>query len=213
MAFTETQVTSSRGRLDKRRAILDAALRVFGEVGYPGATVDAIAAEAGVAKPTIYNHLGGKENLFRAVMLDAAGDWHARPLAAVRSLPAEPGNLRDELLRVGYQLVECMRSDRAWMMRRLLDSEVARFPELYEEVQLRGSAEVLDTLAGRLALVANGGLLDLPDPTRAASQFMALVSDRLAVLAAMGTRPLAQSVVDETVTSGVETFLRAFATR
>ncbi|MFJ4687030.1 TetR/AcrR family transcriptional regulator [Streptomyces sp. NPDC088789] len=213
MAFTETQVTSSRGRLDKRRAILDAALRVFGEVGYAGATIDAIAAEAGVAKPTIYNHLGGKENLFHAVMLDAAADWHTKPLAAVRSLPAKPGDLQAELLRIGYQLVECMRSEHAWKMRRLLDSEVARFPELYEEVQLRGSAEVLDTLAGRLALVANGGLLDLPDPTRAASQFMALISDRLALLAAMGTRPLSQSVVDSTVTSGVETFLRAFAAR
>ncbi|MEU0690050.1 TetR/AcrR family transcriptional regulator [Streptomyces uncialis] len=213
MALTETQVTSSRGRLDKRRAILDAALRVFGEVGYPAATVDAIAAEAGVAKPTIYNHLGGKENLFRAVMLDAAGDWHARPLAAVRSLPAAPEDLRAELLRLAHQLVQCMRSERAWTMGRLLDSEVARFPELFEEVRVRGSAEVLDTLAGRLALVANGGLLDLPDPTRAASQFMALVSDRLPVLSAMGTRPLSQDTVDETVTSGVDTFLRAFAPR
>ncbi|MFF6008462.1 TetR/AcrR family transcriptional regulator, partial [Prauserella flavalba] len=33
--------------------------------GYPQARVDQIAAEAGVAKATVYNHFGDKENLFR----------------------------------------------------------------------------------------------------------------------------------------------------
>ncbi|CAI7980952.1 hypothetical protein FRAHR75_930008 [Frankia sp. Hr75.2] len=47
-----------RGRLDKRRAIVEAALRVFSRHGYTEATIDMIATEAGVAKPTIYNHLG-----------------------------------------------------------------------------------------------------------------------------------------------------------
>ncbi|WP_024803588.1 TetR/AcrR family transcriptional regulator [Nocardia sp. BMG51109] len=212
MAATEIPVTP-RGRLDKRRAILDSALEVFGEVGYPAATVDEIAARAGVAKRTIYNHLGGKENLFRASILDAAQEFHASPLRAARSLPADPEDLRAELLRMGYELVRCMRSERVWLMRRLLDAEIARFPELYEEVQLGGSGEVLDMLAGRLALVANNGHLRLPDPTRAASQFVALVTDRLAMLSGSGTLPLSDSIVDETVSAGVDTFLRAFAPR
>lgn len=212
MASMETQITA-HGRLDKRRAILDAALRVFGEVGYLAATVDAIAVEAGVAKPTIYNHLGGKENLFRVVMLGAAQQWHASPMEAVRSLPAKPEDLRVELLRVGHRMIDCMRSEESWRMRRLLDAEITRFPDLYDEVQLRGSAELLDAFAGRLALVANNGLLELPDPTLAASQFMALVSDRLTMLSAMGTRALPQSLAEDTVSSGVDTFLRAFAPR
>lgn len=63
---------ADRGRLDKRRAIVEAALRVFAQVGYAQASLDVIAAEAGVSKPTIYNHLGSKENLFRYVMTETA---------------------------------------------------------------------------------------------------------------------------------------------
>jgi TetR/AcrR family transcriptional regulator, mexJK operon transcriptional repressor len=54
-----------RGRIDKREAILAAAGEVFGREGYAHAGVDVIAAEAGVAKSTVYNHFGDKETLFR----------------------------------------------------------------------------------------------------------------------------------------------------
>ncbi|WP_131770844.1 TetR/AcrR family transcriptional regulator, partial [Candidatus Protofrankia californiensis] len=60
---------TGRGRVDKREAILAAAFEVFARKGYEGASVDLIASEAGVAKPTLYNHLGSKENLFRLVMV------------------------------------------------------------------------------------------------------------------------------------------------
>jgi len=55
------------GRIDKRQAILDAAFTIFARDGYYLAGVDAIAAEARVAKHTIYNHFRDKENLFREV--------------------------------------------------------------------------------------------------------------------------------------------------
>ena len=71
-AARETTAQTPRGQMQKRQAILDAALSVFVREGYGLAGIDAIAAEAGVAKPTIYNHLGGKENLFRIVMIEAA---------------------------------------------------------------------------------------------------------------------------------------------
>jgi TetR/AcrR family transcriptional repressor of mexJK operon len=41
----------------KRRAILDAATKVFLAEGFAGASMDAIATAAGVSKPTVYNHL------------------------------------------------------------------------------------------------------------------------------------------------------------
>lgn len=62
-----------RGRIDKRQAILEAAFRTFAREGYGQSCVREIAAEAGVAKPTIYNHLGDKETLFREAMLAAVG--------------------------------------------------------------------------------------------------------------------------------------------
>ncbi|WP_241483058.1 TetR/AcrR family transcriptional regulator [Nocardiopsis halophila] len=51
----------ARGRIDKRRAILEAASRVFTRDGYGRSCVREIAAEADVAKPTVYNHVHDKD--------------------------------------------------------------------------------------------------------------------------------------------------------
>src|SRR5260370_18177637 len=48
----------------KRRAILDAALKVFLRSGYLGANMDEIAALSEVSKQTIYKHFSSKEALF-----------------------------------------------------------------------------------------------------------------------------------------------------
>src|ERR1700689_5593518 len=57
----------------KGQAIAAAALRLFLRDGYERTRVDAIAAEAGVSKRTIYNRYGDKENLFRSVLHDTFG--------------------------------------------------------------------------------------------------------------------------------------------
>lgn len=51
----------------KKRAVIEAATRLFAERGYELTDVDTIAEEAGVAKGTIYFHFETKENLFLAV--------------------------------------------------------------------------------------------------------------------------------------------------
>ena len=65
----------------KRQTIADAALHVFLRQGFAGASVDEIAAEARVSKPTIYAHFGSKEELFRriiaAIVEEAHPDWRA----------------------------------------------------------------------------------------------------------------------------------------
>jgi AcrR family transcriptional regulator len=49
-------------------AMLDAATAVFGAQGFDRASMDAIAAEAGVTKPTLYARFGSKERLFEAAV-------------------------------------------------------------------------------------------------------------------------------------------------
>jgi AcrR family transcriptional regulator len=49
----------------KREDILQAAEAVFEAHGYSGATVEAVAAEAGVAKGSVYNYFQSKDDLFR----------------------------------------------------------------------------------------------------------------------------------------------------
>ena len=43
-----------QNRIERERRILDAALKVFAETGYSGATMDMVAIEAGLSKPTLY---------------------------------------------------------------------------------------------------------------------------------------------------------------
>jgi TetR/AcrR family transcriptional regulator len=64
---------ASGGRLERRKArtvsaILDAAERHFLESGYESTKVDAIAHDADVAVGSLYNHFGGKESLYRALV-------------------------------------------------------------------------------------------------------------------------------------------------
>ncbi|MCB1403094.1 MAG: TetR family transcriptional regulator, partial [Rhodobacteraceae bacterium] len=54
-----------------RRAILDAALEEFSELGHAGARIDAIAARAGVSKPLIYSYFGDKDALYMAALREA----------------------------------------------------------------------------------------------------------------------------------------------
>ena len=60
----------------KREAIVAAAIRQFAEHGYEGARVDAIAAEVGIAKGSVFAHFESKAGLFVAAYR-----------AAVRALP------------------------------------------------------------------------------------------------------------------------------
>jgi hypothetical protein len=57
-------------------------LRHFWHDGYGGATLDQIAAELGVTKPTLYRTLGEKEAVFAA----ALGTSNKQPPSAQRSL-------------------------------------------------------------------------------------------------------------------------------
>src|SRR5512144_2029152 len=55
---------------EKRRHILRGAREVFREQGFERASVDVIAARAGVSKATVYNHFADKKALFVAVVVE-----------------------------------------------------------------------------------------------------------------------------------------------
>lgn len=54
---------------DVKMKILEAAFRVFAERGYPGASIDVVAEEAGLTKGAVYWHFASKRDLFRELML------------------------------------------------------------------------------------------------------------------------------------------------
>lgn len=53
-----------------KRAIFEAAIKIFSESGYDGATMDDIASSAGVAKGTLYYHFKSKEEIFKYIITE-----------------------------------------------------------------------------------------------------------------------------------------------
>jgi AcrR family transcriptional regulator len=70
----------------RREQLLDVGRAVFAERGFEGASIEEIAARAGVSKPVVYEHFGGKEGIYAVVvdreiasLLDAVlASLHAR---------------------------------------------------------------------------------------------------------------------------------------
>jgi AcrR family transcriptional regulator len=74
------RIESARGRRaagseQRRRRVLDAARACFGEAGFAGATIGAIAERAGVSNGLLYQFFRSKEHLFEVVLREIIGDW------------------------------------------------------------------------------------------------------------------------------------------
>lgn len=53
---------------ERREQLLDVGRRLFAEKGFEGTSVEEIAHTAGVSKPVVYEHFGGKEGLYAVVV-------------------------------------------------------------------------------------------------------------------------------------------------
>ena len=84
----------SRIQQRNRLLILDAALEVFSKHGFRGATLDQIAAEAGLSKPNILYYFDGKEDIHVTLLNQLMDTW----LDPLRELDPE-GEPLEEILR------------------------------------------------------------------------------------------------------------------
>jgi AcrR family transcriptional regulator len=86
---------SRSGQLDAtRRRILDAARARFGQRGYASATMAEIAAEAGLAVPTVYKNFGNKQLLLKALIDDTINSRVGPEIAAVMGSSTPRGRLQ-----------------------------------------------------------------------------------------------------------------------
>lgn len=194
-----------RGRIDRRQAIVDAAFRVFARHGYTQTGVQEIAREAGVAKPTVYNHLSDKEALYREAVEAAADRVAARSLAALDHLGGASGTAdpRPALTAAATGLLDAVRCVEAAAVRQLAGAEAANLPDLAVSVRERTALRVRTALADRLARLALAGHLRPCDPDRAAEHLLSLLAGPL------DFRPDADPVA--LVDDAVDVFLRAYA--
>ncbi len=94
----------SRIQTRNRKRILDAALDVFSQCGYRGATLDQIAAQAGLSKPNILYYFSGKEEIHVTLLNGLMDTW----LAPMRAIDAE-GDPMEEILRYVHRKLEMSR--------------------------------------------------------------------------------------------------------
>jgi AcrR family transcriptional regulator len=95
-------------------------LRLLGEVGYGGLTMDALAQAAGVGKATIYRRWRTKQDL----IVDSISD-----LGSLLTVPPDTGSLREDLRQLMHLVAETTRSPVGAMLRSLVPA-MHHHPEL-----------------------------------------------------------------------------------
>jgi AcrR family transcriptional regulator len=155
---------------ERGRRILEAAQRHFNEHGLERASVDAIAADAGVSKMTVYSNFGSKEGLFQAWVRD-------RSATVVTGFPGaealDPSQPEKVLLAIGTRFLALARGDAVDALRAVYgvagaQSEVCR--ALYEE----GPERVNGELAAYLRRAHAAGTLKVRNPRQAADLFLSM---------------------------------------
>jgi AcrR family transcriptional regulator len=116
------------GSEDKRRLILDAAVRVFAREGYHDARVGDISKEAGVAYGLVYHYFTSKEAVLEAVFRETWGLM----LTAIHGVEERGGPAPDQLRRVCAIVLRSWRDDPDLV--RVLVREVARSPQIQREI-------------------------------------------------------------------------------
>ncbi|NIK55214.1 TetR/AcrR family transcriptional regulator [Kribbella shirazensis] len=160
----------------KRRAILAAATEVFLQHGYLGASMDEVAAKAGVSKQTVYKQFENKERLFAEIVLGTSDQLMDGLLQAYVDTLEGAADAREALRALALRLLQSLTADGVLQLRRLVIAEADRFPEVCGAWFDSGFEKSLDALGQALTRLSDRGLLrELDDPTLAAYQFAGLV--------------------------------------
>jgi TetR/AcrR family fatty acid metabolism transcriptional regulator len=102
-------VSSTRAKSvpDRRRAILDAAVRVFARQGFHACRVSDIADEAGVAYGLLYHYFPSKEEVLNTLFLERWGVM----LETIREVDRKPAPVREKLGAIASFIIDSYRHD------------------------------------------------------------------------------------------------------
>lgn len=196
-----------RGRaadLHKREEIVLAAKKAFFDYGYAAASIEAIAADAGVSKVTIYNHFGDKRGLFTAAVENECENIRGQLL-----FDDGGGSIRDRLLAFGRSMVAFLSRPEMIRFEQRIAAEVESEPDLGVCFLEAGPRRMHRALADLLRRENDRGTLKIADPMQAAEHLAAMCKG----LADMERRFTGQSdaeAADRRVQSAVDLFLRSY---
>jgi TetR/AcrR family transcriptional repressor of mexJK operon len=195
--------------LEKRAAILDAAKRLFPLSGFEGTSMDAIAADAGVSKLTVYSHFTDKETLFVAAIRARCEDQVPAALFDVDT----SGPVRGQLEAIAHAFLGLITTPEAISLHRILTSSGSS-PKLSQLFWEAGPLRMRQSFEEFLKKEVEAGMLEIPDITRAASQFFSLLKGELHARLLCGcTQSITAQDIDDQVNATVDLFLRACTPR
>ena len=198
------------GRPDKHQAIVDGALTLFARDGYMRASLDAIAAEAGVSNRTIYNHFTDKAELFLTVIQESSQHVADTMIDIIDRQLGKVVDLEEDLVGLGLAWLGILNSELAphFALVRQINAETEHIPPAALQAwQAAGPGRVRRELADRLHQLADRDLLTVDDPVRAAGHLMLLISaDNLPERSKLQDRP----ELVRMVSAGVHAFLYGY---
>ena len=159
---------------DKRRVILDAAVKVFAREGFYGCRVADIADEAGVAYGLVYHYFRSKDEILDTLFLERWGLM----LEEIARVDAEPAPVREKLAAIAGFIIDSYRYDPDLM--KVIIVDVTRAANSFGRSHLDEIREAYELIGGIVASAQKSGELrsDIT-PTFAAMAFYGAVEQVL----------------------------------
>lgn len=197
-----------QNRIERERRILKAALQVFAERGFTGASMDEIATVAGISKPTLYQYFPSKDELFLAIMAEERDHM----LASFD--PSGDTPMVAELYDFSWHYAEIVLRPDMLSLARLIISESQRLPDIGRVYQSSGPDRVLAGMMDYLLGQRARGRLAFEDAELAAEDLWGLIlsAPRNKVLHIPDAMP-DRATVERYIRNGLSVFLRAYSTR
>jgi TetR/AcrR family transcriptional regulator, fatty acid metabolism regulator protein len=160
--------------VDKRRLILDAAVRVFARQGFHTCRVSDIADEAGVAYGLVYHYFQSKDEVLDTLFLER---WELM-LAAIDEIDAQPIAAREKLHAIASFIVDSYRHDPELM--KVIIVEVTRAANTFGQTHLGEIRKAYNRIAEIVAAAqADGSFRDAVTPQFAAMAFYGAIEQVL----------------------------------
>jgi AcrR family transcriptional regulator len=187
---------------DKRRVILDAAVRVFARQGFHTCRVSDIADEAGVAYGLVYHYFSSKEEILDTLFLERWGVM----LAAIAEADASELAPRDKLYAIAAFIIDSYRHDPELM--KVIIVEVTRAANTFGLTHLAKIREAYSGIAAIVERAQDEGLFRAEiTPGFAAQAFYGSIEQVLTGWI-FESAPLGESELDDAKRLIVETICR-----
>ena len=191
----------------KLRQIMDGARTVFLSAGFDGASMNDIARAAGVSKGTLYAYFTSKDELFEAIIRAEYAQSAERLCTFKRE-----GDARSMLTDFGVRLIRRMSEPEphvAGARRHRGGREIPQHRPHFFRSRARSSARPASRTSSPHSEAA--GALKIPDPERAAWQFVDLCQSYVYKRLLFGVvESLSPEEIEASVKAGVEVFFRAY---